>query len=265
LLSLLVIIAMELTVHDVATLCRVTERTVYRWVKADAIPAYRVMDQYRFNRAEVLAWATRNRIGVPAETLLEEPADTAPLPRVSAALALGGIHYRVAGATKAAVLHAAAQVINVPEDLDRLTLERMLMAREALATTAVGNGIAIPHARNPIVLHVPRTLVALCFLDHGVDFGALDGKPVHSLLVLIARSVREHLHVLARLAFMLHDARFLERLHHQETRDAILRQIEQLEARAERATAHAQARASAKGARGKARNNVEHSPSNVER
>jgi hypothetical protein len=77
--------------------------------------------------------------------------------------------------------------------------------------------------------------------------------------------VREHLHVLARLAFMLHDARFLERLHHQETRDAILRQIEQLEQRAERATAHAQARASAKGARGKARNNVEHSPSNVER
>lgn len=256
---------MELTVHDVATLCRVTERTVYRWVKAAAIPAYRVMDHYRFNRAEVLAWATRQRSGAPAETLLDEPPATAPLPRVSAALALGGIHYRVAGTTKAAVLHAATQVINLPEDLDRLLLERMLMAREALATTAVGNGIAIPHARNPIVLQVPRTLVALCFLEHGVDFGALDGKPVHSLLVLIARSVREHLHVLSRLAFMLHDAHFLDRLHRQDTRAAILRQITRLEARAERATAQAQARASAEGPRGKRRNNGEQSTSNVER
>jgi len=220
---------MELTVHEVATLCRVTERTVYRWVKASAIPAYRIGDQYRFNRAELLAWAARNRIGMPAEALAEEPADSAPLPLVSDALALGGIHYRVGGATKNEVLRAAGQIMHVPDDIDRATLVRMLMAREALATTAVGNGIAIPHARNPIVLRVPRTLVALCFLEKGVDFGALDGKPVHSLLVLIAKTVREHLHVLSRLAFMLHDPALLESLRRQEAREALLRQIAHLE------------------------------------
>ncbi len=220
---------MELTVHDVAALCRVTERTVYRWVKASAIPAYRIGDHYRFNRAELLDWADRTRIGMPADALAEEPVDTAPLPRVSDALALGGIHYRIGGATKAAVLRAAGQVMHVPDDIDRVTLVRMLMAREALATTAVGNGIAIPHARNPIVLRVPRTLVALCFLEQGVAFGALDGKPVHSLLVLVAKTVREHLHMLSRLAFMLHDSALLECLRRQDTREAILRQMVRLE------------------------------------
>jgi PTS system nitrogen regulatory IIA component len=240
---------MELTVHDVATLCRVTERTVYRWVKAAAIPAYRIGDQYRFNRAEILTWATRQRSGMPADALIEEPAATTPLPRVNDALARGGIHYRVAGATKAEVLHAAVQVMHVPDELDRGALVRMLMAREALATTAVGNGIAIPHARNPILQRVPRTLVALCFLEHGVDFGALDGKPVHSLLVLIAKTVREHLHVLARLAFMLHDPVLRESLRRQDARATVLRHVTQLELRAERATTPARAARAHPGAR----------------
>ena len=220
---------MDLTVHDVAALCRVTERTVYRWIKASAIPTYRIGDHYRFNRAELLAWASRTRIGMPTDALAEEPADRAPLPRVSDALALGGIHYRVGGATKNEVLRAAGQVMHVPDDIDRAILVRMLLAREALATTAVGNGIAIPHARNPIVLCVPRTLVALCFLEQGVAFGALDGKPVHSLLVLVAKTVREHLHVLARLAFMLHDPALLESLRRQDARAAIMHQIARLE------------------------------------
>ncbi len=45
---------MQLTVRDISGLLNVSQRTVYRWIKSESIPAYRVHDQYRFNRSEIL-------------------------------------------------------------------------------------------------------------------------------------------------------------------------------------------------------------------
>ena len=52
---------MQLGVRDVAGLFNVSEKTVYRWVKQRKLPVYRVNEQYRFSRAELLEWATRPR------------------------------------------------------------------------------------------------------------------------------------------------------------------------------------------------------------
>jgi len=52
---------MQLTVRDVAKLLAVNEKTVYRWVQQSSLPGYRVNNQYRFNRAELLEWATPTR------------------------------------------------------------------------------------------------------------------------------------------------------------------------------------------------------------
>ena len=72
----------------------------------------------------------------------------------------------------------------------------------------VGEGIAIPHVRNPIVLHLSRPTVTLCFLERPVDFGALDGQLVTTLFTLISPTIRAHLHLLSRLAFALRDPKF---------------------------------------------------------
>ena len=52
---------MKLSVRDAAVLLNVTEKTIYRWIKQGVIPAYQINDQYRFNRAELLEWATSAR------------------------------------------------------------------------------------------------------------------------------------------------------------------------------------------------------------
>ena len=70
------------------------------------------------------------------------------------------------------------------------------MARESLGSTGIGDGIAIPHVRNPIVMHIPRPTITLCFLEHPIDFGALDGQPVHTLFTIVSPTVRAHLHLL---------------------------------------------------------------------
>ena len=76
-----------------------------------------------------------------------------------------------------------------------------ILAREALGSTGIGDGIAIPRVRNPIVLHLSRPIVTLCFLERPVDFGALDGQPVTTLFTLISPTVRAHLHLLSRLSY----------------------------------------------------------------
>jgi nitrogen PTS system EIIA component len=110
----------------------------------------------------------------------------------------------------------------LPEGVDREFLFQVLWAREALESTAIGDGIAIPHVRNPIVLHVDKPLITLCFLETPVDFGALDGKPVHALFSLISPTVRTHLHFLSRIAFILRDPEFKDMIMRQASRDDIL-------------------------------------------
>ena len=119
--------------------------------------------------------------------------------------------------------------LRVPEELDREFLLHVLLARENLQSTGIGDGVAIPHVRNPIVLHVPRPIVTLCFLDQPVDFGALDGKPVHALFSLICPTVRAHLALLSRLAFALHDARFKRVIAEQGPADEVLAEARRVE------------------------------------
>jgi len=121
------------------------------------------------------------------------------------------------------------EVVRLPEEVDREFLLQVMMAREELATTAIGDGIAIPHVRNPVVLHIPQSFVSLCFLEQPVDFGALDGKPVTCLFTVISASVRAHLHLLSRIAFVLRDAEFKECVLKQEAREKILQEAARVE------------------------------------
>jgi nitrogen PTS system EIIA component len=76
---------------------------------------------------------------------------------------------------------------------------RRLVEREAAATTALGGGIAIPHARTP---HCPAPCLAAARLDPAVDFGATDGIPVDMVFLLLGppEAPGEHVRLLARIA-----------------------------------------------------------------
>jgi PTS system nitrogen regulatory IIA component len=109
-------------------------------------------------------------------------------------------------------------------------LHRVLLAREALGSTALGNGIAIPHPRNPIVLRVARPVVAICYLTRPVDYDAIDGQPVHTVVTLVSPSTRVHLHLLAVIAAALHDGAVRAKLEARAGLDDLLPDIVRVEA-----------------------------------
>ncbi len=221
---------MKLTVRDASSLLGISEKTVYRWISQGTIPAYRVNDQYRFNRYELLEWATSRRISVSPEIFHEPESAGTPMPTLADALETGGVVYRVGGTERESVLRAVIQSLRLPEEVDTEFLFRVLLAREMLGSTAIGDGIAIPHVRNPIVLHVTRPSITLCYLERPVDFGALDGKPVSVLFTTISPTVRAHLHLLSRLTFSLRDDQLRGVILRQATREEIFREIRRVEA-----------------------------------
>lgn len=220
---------LNLSVREAASLLRVSEKTIYRWIKSQAVPAFRVQDQYRLSRAELLEWATSRRMGVSDDLLGEPPVPPAETPSLLEALEAGGVHYRVAGFDRGSALREVVELLRLPAGVDRPFLLRALMAREGLGSTAVGDGVAIPHARNPVVLHIEKPTVTLCFLDQPIEFGSLDGKPVGILFTIVSPSARAHLNLMSRICFALKSESFRHALERQETRQGLLGLVRRIE------------------------------------
>ena len=213
---------MQLGVRDAAELMNVSEKTIYRWVKQNKLPAFKVNEQYRFNRSELLEWATSQRINVSADIFRDPENSRVPIPGLVEALKAGGIHYRVGGTDKESVLRSAIDVMPLPEEVDKTFLLRVLIARESLGSTGIGEGVAIPHVRNPIVMHIPRPMITLCFLEHPIDFESLDAKPVHAVFMMVSPTISAHLSLLSKLAFSLRQPDFAAAIARQGSRDEIL-------------------------------------------
>jgi PTS system nitrogen regulatory IIA component len=124
---------------------------------------------------------------------------------------------------------AGALAAAVP-GLEREVLLAMMREREQLGTTALGGGIAIPHAR---LDSAGRMLASFGRSHEGVDFDSIDGGPTHLFFVLVApaRDGAQHLVALARLSRMLGSESFRARLASVHSTDELLRAVVEEEAR----------------------------------
>ncbi len=121
----------------------------------------------------------------------------------------------LAGATKDAVLSEMAAFLAArepaPGSIDARALFRVLVEREQLASTAIGDGIAIPHGKLDTLDHLIGILGRSV---PGLPFDSIDGKPTHIVFMLVAPSSSAgiHLKALARLSRLFRDASFRQRL-----------------------------------------------------
>lgn len=220
---------MELTLNDIVKVFAVSEGTVRDWIEKKKLPCIKANEQYRFNYIELLDWALKKKIRLTPDVLVLGSRDNHHPGVLSQALQAGRVFYDIPGTSQDEVLKSIVDVLPLPPRLNKEALWQMLIAREELMSTAVGNGIAIPHVRNPVVLNIDHPSVSLCFLKDPVDFKALDGRPVFILFILLSPSVKTHLLILSRLAFCLQNSRLQEYLHKRVPREQILAEIMVLE------------------------------------
>jgi PTS system nitrogen regulatory IIA component len=223
---------MELTAKDAARLLNVSEETIYQWIRNGTLPSYRVKDKYRLNRVELMEWATARNMQVSPE-IFRENGIRPPELLLTNALRRGGIIADLTCTDKASALKAVCDVLPLPPKVNREELHVVLVAREALCSTGIGKGVAIPHPRGPIVLGIPEPQVTLAFLHQPIEYGALDKKPVRILFVIVSTTVRVHLLLLSHLMFALQDDEFWRLLDARATPDELLRKLELIERRVE--------------------------------
>ncbi len=129
------------------------------------------------------------------------------------------------GKDKSAALNEmAVRVAKQSPPLDAQKVYQMLLEREKISSTAIGEGIAIPHGKISGIQGVRGLFARSC---KGVNFDSLDGGPTHLLFLLLApeKSVGDHLKALARISRLLKDATFRARLMEAKTGEEIYQAI----------------------------------------
>jgi len=112
----------------------------------------------------------------------------------------------------------------------RQTLLRALHEREQLHSTGIGDGIALPHARNALVGLVDAPLIVFGRHPQGIPYGAIDAVPARLFFLLIAPTVTQHLAILARLSRLLRDPRLRQELLASDSPEKVIGLIRKAEA-----------------------------------
>ena len=196
---------MLLTIRDVSSILHVSESTVHRWIHEKGLPIQQVNGHSRLAPAHLLEWLADHPI--PIKSNVFPMNGSAAGLRLDDALRAGGIHSDVPGSDKAAFLQAIVERLPAIPGMPAEDLLALLRSREASGTTHLGEGIALPHPRFPLIHTTMAPMLALCRPQTPVAWTA-DGKLVHTAFVLICPTVRLHLRLLARLMFALNAPSF---------------------------------------------------------
>lgn len=216
---------MKLSMQTIASALDLPIWTVERWIRQGRIPVQRSGSDVVFSYSALEKWAAAHSL--PFKLGAEKAVSRLPAPLGSLASAVqrGTVCCLVDGNDVISVLEAAVQKIDFLSPEIREELLEKLIERERLASTGIGNGIAIPHPRDPLSQPPAQSVIATCFLDHPVDFNAIDDRPVFVLFLLVSPTVKHHLHLLSRLSYCIREQRFVDFLKTRPDAEALVSKI----------------------------------------
>ena len=223
---------MILDFDEAVRLLDVPAPTLRRWVLQGKIPSREGKGRHYFIRKEIEKWA-----GTHHMLLHDSTVDTGSQPLreereedLLDAMKRGGVFFHVEGKDVPGVLGRAVSLAPLPPDVDKNLLLERLLQREALASTGIGSGVAIPHPRYPVA-HLPGSaVVATCFLETAIDFGAIDGDPVFVLFLILSPTTDIHLKLLSRLSFCLRNTGFMALLKGCDSPEVLFDQVKKIQA-----------------------------------
>jgi len=200
---------MILSVKEVAELLSVSEKTIYRMIKDETIPCFRVGGQWRFDRREISSWIEDTREFRYDASGKGSSQDDESV-NITELLRRGGIHYDVPGDSReAAIMSCLDRIKSSIPQIDIQRLFSAIMEREHLCSTSAGNAIAFPHPRPFKEFTASLSSVALCRLARPIPFNAPDNEYVETLFFIFPKSERRFLRIQAKLSRLLKDDQIL--------------------------------------------------------
>jgi nitrogen PTS system EIIA component len=216
-----------LSPKQLAEYLQLSQRTVYRLLDRGDIPAIKVGGQWRFRKTAVDEWLDLSMHRFDAASLHALEDDAAASGHRSAHLAdlIAPENARIllTPASRDDVVRAFVARVHFPEPVALDLVAERILERERMCSTALAGGAALLHTprSRPRVLH-DHDLLAIARLEAPIDFGALDGARTEVLILLLARSERDQLALLAKLTRLCLEPSFLPALRDGHTGDDIV-------------------------------------------
>ena len=141
----------------------------------------------------------------------------------------GGVFFDVEGTSPQEIYKNISEQIEKPEGVTSDLIYNALCAREQVLSTAVGNGIALPHARASIIKGEENQKICVVYLKNPIDMQAPDEREVFVMFVLLTSNSQVHLKVLTELAGLFRNLRFRKALESHAGEAEILSLIRELD------------------------------------
>lgn len=210
---------MDLTIKDVAKLFNISEAAIHRLLLQNKIPSYCINGEHRFGLIEIENWMLQFDLkqlqgSVSCDEQIYPLTDQKQQVQIEnpvsggmvqfclyRALHQGNVLFNIKGNKKEDVISAVTKIVAPKLNADAEVLAELLIDREDLSPTALGNGLAVPHTREASAKG-PLDMIFIVYPEVPLEYGALDGKPVHTLFFLFAGNDKAHLQLLAKLAHL---------------------------------------------------------------
>lgn len=199
--------------QQVAAYLRMDVREVVKLASRGRLPCRKVGGEFVFHKGQLDHWVEARIHTLSPDRLAEIGSGVSAHHGfendeliVCALIPEGGIAVPLEAKTRQAALRAlvdladAAGMVHSRDDLlDEIT------RREDLCSTALAPGVALPHPRHPLPYDIAGSFVVAGVTPSGIPFGSQDGSLTRLMFLVCGKDERTHLHVLARLALMLHN------------------------------------------------------------
>lgn len=212
-----------LTLTEIAGYLKVSEKTILRMVQSGQFPGAKVSNQWRFVRAIVDDWLSARMRSAPTANLMDvvgTELHVIPLTRLVS-------NKRIILDLRPGKMEDVLAQLVEPLEKDGIVSDaqdyvQRLVAREEVVSTAIGNGVAIPHVREPeeIAVTTPRIVLGIC--RQGTDFGALDGHKTYLFAMPCAGNESGHLRLLARISLLFRRPGVIDAMTGAQTRETVM-------------------------------------------
>jgi PTS system nitrogen regulatory IIA component len=141
----------------------------------------------------------------------------------------GGIYYNILGSGKEEIISNIIESIPVLSAQKRKALLQAIMEREALISTGIEKGIALPHPRTVMLEENEEPFVAIAFPHQKPEWGTPDGSEVHTVFLIVSKSPKQHTGVLSKINYLCQQEIFYTLISTRASKDRIISAIEEAE------------------------------------
>jgi PTS system nitrogen regulatory IIA component len=203
--------------EQVADYLQRDQREVSKLANRGHLPGRKVAGEWRFARAEINYWIETQLPAYTEEQLHALETRDVPTPGeeplLAELLAKESVAVPLLAATRASVLKELVRLAEQSWQVyDPAVILEAIRQREEMGTTALENGVALPHPRRPLASALGESVIAYGRTASGIPFGAARGELTDIFFLVCCRDESTHLRILARLSRLLLRPGFLDEL-----------------------------------------------------